>query len=502
MNPEKSNQTEAPVKKKSIKLNYLMNSTYQIFLIIVPIIVTPYVSRVLGVDGSGSYSYSYSISTYFTLFAALGFDSYAQRLIASDQGNKLKQSYDFWEVILARLFPTAVTLIIYAFVILSGVFGTKYSVLLWILSIDIISMAFNIVFFFQGNEEFSKIVLRNIAVKCLSIIAIFACVKTASDLWLYIFIQVFATFLGNISLWFYLPKYLVPIDFKKLRPLVHFKPTLILFLPTIATSIYTSLDKTMIGLITGSDAENGNYEYAEKLVKMAMTLITSLGTVMIPRNSKYFASGNMAGVEKNIYQSCKFVVFLGFPMMMGLIAIADNLIPWYLGNEYTEAANLIKIMSPIILIIGFSNVFGLQFLLPCRMDVKYTTSIISGAVVNFTMNLFMIRFYGAYGAAISTVIAEIVVTGTMMIHIKQYIHFKSVITASWKSVIASLTMLAVLFICFRNLSPSFLHTLLMVIIGGAVYSIILLVLRDGFMNYVLMTGKTFLNKTVQRIKRT
>lgn len=487
MHSGNKNQQTTSVKKKSIKLNYLMNSAYQIFLIIVPVIVTPYVSRVLGVDGSGRYSYSYSISAYFTLFSALGFDSYAQRLIASDQGNRFRQSCDFWEIIMARLIPNILTLTIYSFVILSGVFGTRYSLLLWILSIDIISNAFNINFFFQGNEEFGKIVVRNIVIKSLSILAIFAFVKTADDLWLYTLIQVSATFFGNISLWFYLPVYLVPVHLKELRPFLHFRPSLVLFLPTIATSVYTFLDKTMIGLITGSDAQNGNYEYAEKIVKIAMTLITALGTVMIPRNSQNFASGNMEAVKRNIYQSCRFVIFLGFPMMMGLIAIADNLIPWYLGQDYSEAANLIKILSPITLIIGFSNVFGLQFLLPCRMDIKYTTSIVLGAFVNFFINLFMINCYGAYGAAVSTVIAEIAVTGSMMIHIRKYFNFRTILFSSWKSVTASSVMFAVITLSFANLSPSFLHTLLMITIGSLIYCLLLIVLRDSFMKYILST---------------
>lgn len=483
--------------KKSIKRNYIFNLSYQLFLIIVPVFVTPYVSRVLGVDGTGKYSYTYSITTYFTLFAALGFNSYAQRLVAGHQGDREQQSRDFWEVFLARLIPTGLTLIVYCSLVFFNVYGEKYSTLMWVLSIDVIAVAFNIVFFFQGNEEFGKIVFRNAFIKCVSIFAIFFFVKKETDLLLYAFIQVASILIGNISLWVYLPKYLVKVKISELKPLKHLGSTLILFLPTIATSVYTSLDKTMIGIITGSDSENGNYEYAEKLVKMVMTVITSLGTVMVPRNSQNFARGNLKAVEHNIYQSCKFVLFIGIPMALGLAAVADNMIPWYLGVGYDKAAILMKMLSPLVIIIGFSNVFGIQFLVPCHMDRKYTVAIISGAVANFCLNCVLIHFWGSYGAAIATIMAEFVVTSVMFYFIKEYINFKQVIMSSWKYVISGAVMFSVVNIAFQNLTSSILHTGIMIACGVAVYFILLLILREDYVYMVL----NIISQRVKEIKK-
>ena len=468
-------------KTKSITKNYIYNLIYQLFLIIVPLAVTPYVARVLGTDGSGQYSFSFSIVTYFTLIAALGFGYYAQRLVASHQGNKHQQSVDFWEINIARLIPSGLTLIVYISLIFGGVYAERYRDLMLILTINIVAVMFDVSFFFQANEEFGKIVLLNVFVKALGIASIFLFVKNADDLWKYSLVQSATQFLGAMILWVLIPKNIDKISFKELKPLKHLRPTFMLFLPTIATSIYTSLDKTLIGLITQSDAENGNYEYSEKLIKMALTFVTSLGVVLIPRNSKKFADKDYDSVRSNIAVSCKFVFLLGIPLALGCVAVSDNLIPWYLGDEYDKAANLMKILSPIIIIIGLSNVFGIQYLIPSGQDKKFTISIICGAVTNLVLNIPLIYFFKSYGAAIATVIAESTVTFMMYFFIRKDIHFLSILKSSWKCFVSGIVMFICCFFTARAFPASILNTFIIVLIGVVSYGICLLLLRESMM---------------------
>jgi len=492
----------SPTKKKSVTKNYIYNLLYELFLLIIPIIVTPYVARVLGDVGSGQYSFTYSISTYFTLFASLGFGFYAQRLVAGHQGDKKQQSIDFWEIFFVRLFPVGITLLLYLILAGVGIYGEKYNYLMIILSINVVAVAFDITFFFRGNEEFGKIVFRNIVIKTISIVLIFVLVKNPSHLWLYALIQSGAVILSNLSLWLYLPKYLVKIKFKELHLFKHLKPTIFLFLPTIATSIYTSLDKTLIGLITKSDSENGNYEYAEKLVKMALTVLTSLGTVMIPRNSKKFADGDIEGVEKNIYKTTQFVLFIGIPLMFGIIAVSDNLIPWYLGDGYDKASNLMKILSPLIPLIGLSNVFGIQFLIPSKQDKKYTLAVVSGAVVNLLLNIVLIYFLKSYGAAIATVIAEAVVMSVMLVFLRKNIKFGQILIKSWKYWVSGIVMFVTLYFAFKGYEPSILHTLFMVMCGVLIYFFILAVLKDKFVLNTFKTVGEFISRIYRRSLQT
>lgn len=495
---EPQNDASIPPKRKSLGKNYIYNLIYQLFLLIVPIAVTPYVARVLGDGGSGQYSFSFSILTYFTLFAALGFSTYAQREMAKYQGNKEKQSILFWEIFIARLIPVALSLVVYYALIGCNVYGQAYNTLMQIMAINVIAIVFDIAFFYQANEEFGKMVIINIIIKTLGFISIFFFVKQYDDLWKYTLIQSLTVLLGYLALWVHLPMSIHKVSIKEIHPWRHLLPTLILFLPTIATSVYTSLDKTLIGLLVPgeivetlengeqvvkkiSDIENGNYEYAEKLVKMALTVITSLGIVMIPRNTKCYSEGKIEEVEKNIYTTLKIVFLIGIPLMLGCIVIADNIIPWYLGSEYTKAANLMKLLSPLILLIGFSNVFGLQFLIPTGKDKQYTLSIIIGAVLNLCLNLILIRYWKSYGAAIATIIAEGIVSITMYIFIHKHIKFLKVLLNSWKYLLAGIGMFVPCYFVGLKLAPSILNTFLIVLMGVGIYGVLLLLLRDEFL---------------------
>lgn len=175
---EQQNQNpDALSEGKRIRRNYIYNLIYQIFLILVPTVITPYVARVLGDDGSGQYSFCYSLVTYFILFASLGFGFYAQRLVAKHQGDKRQQTIDFWEVILARAVPAALTLAVYLGMIFVGVYDEKYRFLMLVMVIEVAAVLFDIAFFFQGNEEFGKMVLRNVLVKTIGFASIFLFVR-------------------------------------------------------------------------------------------------------------------------------------------------------------------------------------------------------------------------------------------------------------------------------------------------------------------------------------
>lgn len=474
-------------KKKSIKKNYFYNLLYQLFGLITPLIVMPYISRVLGSSGVGQYAFAFSISTYFTLLAALGFGTYAQREIAKHQGDKYKQSIVFWEIFLARLIPAGVSVCIYLVLILLNVYGESTSVLMVILTINVVSVVFDIAYLFQGNENFSTIVLRNIIIKTIGVVLVFVFVKKETDVWVYALCQSVILIVSNLSLWTRLPSSLVKVSPKEFDVKRHFIPTLRLFIPTIAVSVYTILDKTLIGVMVSgvdesgnslADVENGMYEQSEKLVKMALTIVTSLGLVMIPRNSQAIASGDNEEFRKNVLGALKFVLFVGTPVMFGMAAIAKNLSPWFFGNGYEKVPTLIMIFSPLILIIGFSNVLGLQYLIPLNKDSKYTIAIVCGAVLNLVLNLVLIPLLWSYGACIATISAELCVTILMFFFSKKDISFLSVIKETWKYLLSGTIMFIAVFLTQYFLVASILNTLILIAEGVASYFAVLLILKD------------------------
>lgn len=486
---------------KSIKKNYFYNLAYQIFMLIVPLIVTPYVSRVLTPDGIGKYSFTFSLITYFTIAGALGFGNYAQREIAKHQNNKYNQSKTFWEIIICRSLSVSIVLIINIIFCVFKIYG-DYTNLMWIFNINIIALYFDIAFLYQGNEEFGHLVFRNFIIKTISIVCIFIFVKQISDLWVYTLINALSVLLSSISMWTVSYKFLVKVNKKDLLPFRHLKGTLILFLPTIATSIYTVLDKTLIGflikdtyvieeetMIDGvktittitkkySDLENGYYEQSEKLVKMAMTIITSIGTVMIPRNSSEFAHGNIMQVKRNIIMSLKIVFMIGLPLVFGFIAIASNVVPWFFGDGYNKCIELLSILAPLILIIGISNVLGLQFLLPSGQDKKFATSLILGAVVNLILNLILIPPYWSVGAAISTIISELIVTFSMVFYLRKEINILKIMICCWKYLVSAIVMFLICYFLSSKMDASISNSCIIAFVGFFVYISMLIVFKD------------------------
>lgn len=465
------------MNKKSIAKNYIFNLVYQLLSIVLPLVTTPYLSRVLGAEPIGIYGYTISIVTYFILFGTLGISMYGQREIAYVQNDKNKQSKAFWEINIVRFITLPISMLIFY---LSFCLNGDYQIYYRILLLYMISNMFDISWYLQGIEEFGKTVIRNIIVKALSLILIFVCVKTQNDLWKYLLIFSGAELLGNLTMWMYLPRYINKVEFKKLEIKKHIKPTIMLFIPQIATQIYTVMDKTMVGLITNNMSEVGYYEQAQKIVKSALTVITSLGTVMSSRIANCYANNKKEEILANIEKSFNFVCFLGIPIVLGIIGISKNLVPWFYGDGYEKVVSLLIATSPIILAIGFSNVTGLQYLVPIGKQKEYTKSVTIGALSNLILNIILIKLFQSIGAAIASVISEIFVFAVQYYYIRDIIKIRRIAKISCKYLISGFVMLGILVITQVMMIPSAMNTIIQIILGAIIYILILIILKDKF----------------------
>lgn len=477
--------------KKSITKNYIYNLAYQILIIILPIITTPYLSRVLGAENIGIYSYTLSIVTYFILFGSLGISMYAQREIAYVQDDKHKRSKIFWEILILRIVTLSISMVIYYFTYVNG---TQYQMYYKILLIEIIATCFDISWYFQGMEDFKKTVFRNTLVKIISIALIFLLVKGPEDLTKYFIIYVVSNLLGNMSLWMYVPKFLEKIKLKELQPLKHLKPTIGLFIPQIAIQVYTLLDKVMIGAIIEDKSEVGFYDQAQKIIKILLTVVTSLGTVMIPRMANTFANGDIKQIKEYMKRSFRFVYILSIPMIFGIIAVSDKFVPIFFGNGYEKVAIIMKVICPILLIIGLSNVIGSQYLLPTKRQKEFTISVTCGAIVNFIVNFIIIKRYGAIGASIATVIAEFVVTSLQIYFVRNDIKMRECISISKNYIIIGMVMFAVVMLAGVIIKNNLISIVLQAIIGASIYILGLYIIKDEFLLQLLQQIKNKFQK--------
>lgn len=475
------------MEKKSIKKNYILNLGYQILLLLTPLITTPYISRTLGADGIGDVSYAESIVSYFTLFATMGITTYGQREISYVQNSVEKRSIVFWNTKILSFVTSMVALLAY---LMLSLFQDNTLIYL-VLSLNIINVFLDVTWFFQGLEEFGKIVLLNTLFKFINVIYVFLFIKTKSDVAMYALGLALFTCLSNIFLWRYIPRYVEKIKKKDLHPFKNIKIVLSLFVPTIAIQVYTVLDKTMIGLITQNPFENGYYELALKISKMVLTIVTALGTVMIPRIGYHFENNENDEVLRLMYRGYRFVWFLGVPLCFGLVCVSSNFVPWFFGNGYEKVADLLKILAFLILAIGISNVTGMQYFIPTKRQNIFTLTVIIGAGVNFFLNIILIQLFQSSGAAIASVAAEYAIAISQLIIVRKEISPLKVLKQGIHYFIAGGIMGTILLFAEYRLEATIWNTICMVVVGGVLYLAVLLIMRDEFLlsNLKLLRGK-------------
>lgn len=484
------------MKKPNVKSNYIYNLIYQVVAIILPIISTPYISKVLGANNIGIYGYTLSISAYFILFGSLGVALYGQREIAYVQKEKEKYSKAFFEIFFLKLICMTMSMLLFYFIFVRG--NNNYTLYYKILLLEILANTLDISWLFQGLELFKKTVTRNLIVKLLSIACLFIFVKDRKDLPIYFLIYVLSMLIGNLSLWISVPKYICRVKIRSLNLIKHIKPTLIMFIPQAAIQIYTVLDRTMIGNIVADEAQVGFYTQGENIIKLLLTIITSLGTVMLPRIARNYAEKNYEKIKDYIYKAFNLVFLLSFPMVAGIVMVADMFVPKFFGPGFDGVIMIMIVISPILVLIGMSNVIGMQYLLPTKHQKEYTLSVVFGAIVNFCANLILIAKFKAVGAAIGTVIAETVVTLTQMIFVRKDLKIIHIFRIALNYVLPTLIMTICCYLLRRQLEPGVKAILLIAGFGMFVYGICLLFFKNKF---VMDTINSLINRLKKIFKK-
>ena len=351
----------------NIRTNVIVNIVRTIVLTFLSFITFPWVCRFLGESAVGTYTWCNTFVAYFLILAKIGIPNLAVRECVKVRDDKEMLSKTFWSIYLFQLLMGIFMLVIY---IVYALFISNYKVHALIEILFILSAIFDINWFFFGMEEFKKTITRNTFVKVGNLLLILLLVKSVNDLWKYTLIMAGMTCLSQLIMWGFLRK---KIDFVKvsIKDITkHIKPNLILFIPVIAVSLYKIMDKVMLGSMMNV-TEVGFYENAEKIINIPMTIITALGTVMLPRISNIIAKGDMVRIKEYISKSTKFVSFLSFAMCVGLICIGYNFAPLYFGESFNKTGILIMMLATTMPFIAFANVLRTQYLIP--KEINFTS---------------------------------------------------------------------------------------------------------------------------------
>lgn len=480
----------------NLKKNYIYRLFYEILTMIIPFITTPYVSRVLGPDGIGTFSYVYSYIAYFTMFAALGTSSYGMREIARCRDDKEEYSKRFWEIELLSIITSSVCVLTWMFVIL---FSNKFSIYFIALTPYLIATMFDISWFYTGQEKVGYAVLWNAICKILGTILIFLIVKEKDDLFIYILINSLTVLIGNVSMWIFLPKLIIKASIKTLSIKKHFKETLVYFIPTIATSIYTVLDKTLIGIITKDSYQNGYYEQANKIIRMVNTAVfVSINSIMESRISYLFINNKIDEIKVRIEKSISYIMLLGYAAMFGIMAISNDFVPIFFGEGYIPVVYLLYFMSPLIVIISISNCLGSHYYTPAGHRAQSAKYIIIGSCINFVCNLFFIPIFKAIGAVIGSIISELCISLLYLKNCNNYLTISQIWKNSYKRIIAGGIMLLSIKYINCILSRGIIFMIIKVCFGALVYFFILLLLKDSLIrDYLNIVKLKFKKKEVK-----
>lgn len=474
---------------KSVKINYIFNLVNTAVGLLFPIVTFPYVTRVVMAEGLGRIQFLNSVINYITLLSALGIPLYAVREIARVRDNIAERNKTTMEILLLHLL---LSLFGYAIVFILAFTVNKIYSDIWLyllLSSHIVLNAIGVAWFYQAVEDFRYITIRSFIVRIICLIALFTLVKSKNDLYIYAGIQVFAEVGNYLFNFFHLKEYIRfrQIPWKELNLLRHLPPTLKIFVFNLMTSIYVNLDSVMLGFLSTTVAV-GFYSSVTRLTKALLGIVTTLGTVLLPRLSNYVSIGNIQAFRSTSNKAYNFIITMAIPMVVVLIVSASELIPVMCGNEFLPAISTIQILAPIILFIGISSFVGLQVLYSQGKEVLVIVSTLVGAITNLTLNWILIPQMAQDGAAIATSIAEFSVIAVMFVIGRKYIPFKALNTTFFRIFLFSIIIVLPIPLIKQLPYSDFVLFFLEIVVALFIYMLLLAVTKNEFMvmiyNYV------------------
>ncbi|WP_333854535.1 flippase [Epilithonimonas sp.] len=465
---------------KSIKGNFVYNLLNTSLGILFPLISFPYASRILMAERIGEVNFFQSIIQYILLLTSLGIPMYAIREIAKVRDNVALRNKTLLEILILNLILTVLGYFL-VFIIIMTVDKVQVNVPLFlILSVSIILTTIGCDWFYQGVEDFKYITVRGIIVRSFGLILLFLFVKTQQDILYYAICITVGALGGNIFNFFRLRKYVKISDLvvKDLKPFRHIKPVLRIFVLNLIVSIYINLNVIMLGFMKNNESV-GLFTSATKLTHVILTIVTSLGAVLLPRMSNMISNNQVTEFRELAQKSLDFIILLTLPVSFGLVILADFLIPIFCGDTYADAILTLRILAPIIIFIGISNVLGIQILYPQGHEKIVIFSTAAGAIINLLLNLWLIPKYSQNGAALATLIAEFVVTATMW-WIGRRLIFVIWKKSYWGNIIATFVMLITVYF-MKQIEVSFIWDFIICIMGGIfIYLFFLVFTNDPF----------------------
>ncbi len=482
-------------EKKSLKLNFIMNAMLTMSSFLFPLISAPYIYRVLQADGKGKVTFATSLIAYFLMLARLGIPTYGVRACAKVRDDKQALSKTAHELLIINLIMSVVS---YGLLFLGLVFVPQLRedrVLYLVVSLTIIFDTIGMEWLYKALEQYSYIAIRSMIFKLIALVGTFLLVKGKDDYVIYGGLTILAASASSIFNFFHARKYISmrPMGGYKLSP--HIKAVAIFFAMTCASTVYTNLDTVMLGFMRGETVV-GYYDAAVKIKSILVSIVTSLGVVLLPRASYYVERGLMEEFRSISRKALNFVFVAALPMMLYFMLFAKQGILLLSGEGYDPAVSAMQIIMPTLLFIGLSNILGIQILVPMGKEKVVLWSLIVGAVVDVIINIALIPGYGAAGAAAGTMVAEFAVLAYQFVVLRKEVLSSFRKIGYWKLLLALVVATAAsIWVLWLDLGLLVTLIISAVLFFGC-YGLMLLILKESMTTELLkqILGKFFKKK--------
>lgn len=388
----------------SVKKNFLYSLILTGANCIFPLLVFPYTTRVLGVTNIGICNFVSSLVNYFILFSMLGISTVGIREIAIKKDDRIQLSKCFSNLFIINTITTCFALIIYIISIIVVPKLRQYSDMMWIGAIQLLFNYLLVDWLYRGLENFRYITIRTIIVRSLYVISVFVFVKEKEDYYLF-FLLTSVTIAVNAIINIVYSHNFVFLTFKNLQLKNYIKPIIILGLQAILTSMYTTFNVAYLGF-TNDESEVGYYTTATKLFGFAIAFFSALTGVLLPRMSYYVSQKNIGAFKDMLAKTTVNLIHFALPIIVFSMIYAPEIVAIIAGSGYEKAITPMRIVMPLMFIIGYEQILIIQTLMPLGRDKDIIINSIIGASVGLLLNLLLVDRFGSIGTSIVWVVSE------------------------------------------------------------------------------------------------
>ena len=466
------------LQTKSLKKNGVFNAIKTLMSVLFPLITFPYASRVLGPGGIGKVNFASSIVSYFIMIAMLGISNYGIREAGKYRNDKEKLSKFVKEILSINLISSAIAyvLLFISIFIISPFF--EYRKLIIICSTSILFTVVGLEWLFYAMEDLGSVAVRSFIFQILSLVLLFVFVRTKEDYVNYALIGVVSSVGSNILSFIFASRYVDLKSKNKIELKQHLKPIFVFFMMSVAATVNSSIDITMLGFISGAD-EVGYYSAALKVVRLVAAVVASL-TVILPRLSYYASVGENENFKILSTKTLDANMLLAIPACIGMMSLSKNIIYVLSGTQYDNSIRVLHILSFTVFLLTISNLCGAHMLLALGKEKVTFYAVLIGIFFNIATNLILIKRYGAYGAGIATLASEFTVSVIEFFCVKKYFNCKDILKNLFQTVCSALIMALIVFAIIKT-DFSIITTLVLSIFAGALsYFSFLLIFRNEF----------------------